>query len=311
MWASGAAKRDSRAASTTRPMSFTKISTAEVTSSKAPRAMRGPRSPSIHEEAEPLRRISSVVSSGRPCFCASARPSAAATMCTPHNSWLMTFICAPAPFCSPKWKIRAPNVESTGRARSSAAAGPPTITVSVPFWAPTMPPVTGASSRWIPSSPRRVPSVRTYDGGSVLHATRIEPLRSARASPKPPNSTSSVCLSSTTKLTTMSARAASSAASSGTSPPRSRSQCSAAGFTSNPATAKPFASRLSATPRPIAPKPTRPIISVAMLSPLCRLQPGLDRTRDRLGRDAVAVVQSGQRAAARLAAPWRGEWIRR
>ena len=45
----------------------------------------------------------------------------------------------------PQSTIFSPKARSTGIARSNSAASPPHITVSVPFSAPAVPPLTGAS----------------------------------------------------------------------------------------------------------------------------------------------------------------------
>ncbi len=55
----------------------------------------------------------------------------------------------PAP-TAPAWKMLAPIFSSRGRARSSSAASPPTMKVSVPAMAPPVPPDTGASMNCTP-----------------------------------------------------------------------------------------------------------------------------------------------------------------
>ena len=69
---------------------------------------------------------------------------------------------------------------STGRARSSASASPPTITTSVPFSAPMTPRLTGASRNPTPCSAACAASSRSTDGSPVLKSMISAPRLRAR-----------------------------------------------------------------------------------------------------------------------------------
>ncbi len=80
---------------------------------------------------------------------------------------------------------------STGRARSKPLGLPPTMMVRVPFLAPRMPPVTGASSTSTPSS-AALAAMRWMTRGELVLMSTIRPPRAAPASTPPsPNTTCS------------------------------------------------------------------------------------------------------------------------
>ena len=85
---------------------------------------------------------------------ASASACAIAAMLTPAQRLLQSFAACPRPW-SPTCTTSVPSASKSGRARSAAAAAPPTMIVSVPASAPIVPPETGASSASMPRARER------------------------------------------------------------------------------------------------------------------------------------------------------------
>ena len=81
----------------------------------------------------------------------------------------------PAP-AVPAWKTLAPMMSKNGRARSKASASPPTMKVRVPFWAPAVPPDTGASSMATPFSAAAAATRWAVPGSMVLQSMTKAPL---------------------------------------------------------------------------------------------------------------------------------------
>src|SRR2546429_161408 len=87
---------------------------------------------------------------------------------------LIAFTVLPAP-TGPTLKMFGPIARSTGRARSSTWASPPTITASVAAFAPDTPPLTGASRKCTPRWVARGSILRGVEGSTLLRSMRIIP----------------------------------------------------------------------------------------------------------------------------------------
>ena len=84
------------------------------------------------------------------------------------------------------WVIELPIAARTGRARSTSPSVPPTMIVSVPFWAPSDPPDTGASTSPTPCVPRRSANSRVAAGEIVEQSmTRLPGCRPLGDAPIP------------------------------------------------------------------------------------------------------------------------------
>ncbi|CUI79234.1 Uncharacterised protein [Achromobacter xylosoxidans] len=164
----------------------------------------------------------------------------------------------PAP-AGPAWKMFLPIFSSTGRARSSAAAWPPTMKVSVPAAAPPVPPETGASIMAIPRTSAAWATLRAESGAMVLHSITsaldgILPSRSwSRYRP-------STCLLAGSIEITTSAPLTASAAEAADLAPASVSTLTAAGTRSNTARLWPALTRFNAMGAPMLPKPINAIL---------------------------------------------------
>ena len=135
---------------------------------------------------------------------------------------MTAFTAWPAPL-GPTWVIVLPIAARIGRARSTSAASPPQKIVSVPFWAPSLPPDTGASTRATPRAASREAKSRVADGEIVEQSMTSWPSRAPSATPSGPNRTASTSGVSETQTTTASAARATSAGLSARATPRSSS----------------------------------------------------------------------------------------
>jgi hypothetical protein len=70
-----------------------------------------------------------------------------------------------------------PMALNTGMAFWTSIASPPTMMLRVPFWAPSEPPETGASSMGMPFLPSSAAIRRVADGLMVDMSTTIAPAR--------------------------------------------------------------------------------------------------------------------------------------
>ena len=91
-----------------------------------------------------------------------------AAMLTPAQRLLQSFAACPRPW-SPTCTTSLPSASNSGRARSAAAAAPPTMIVSVPASAPIVPPETGASSASMPRGASAAASSRARRGRRGRH----------------------------------------------------------------------------------------------------------------------------------------------
>ena len=236
------------------------MSTALVTAGSSC-IMRGPRSPHIQELPALTLMISCMVAVDTPARSATCMASAAAAMCTPHSSWLIILAVEPMPASRPQSNTREPMAPSTGRARSSTSAAAEHMIVSAAALAPLVPPDTGASSTARPMSASRAAVRAACAGAWVQPMPTMAPRGSAAAAPCS-NSTASACSPDTTISHSSSASRAASAALAAAWPPAATSASAAPARTSKPRTACPALTRLTAIGTPIAPRPTKPTLTI-------------------------------------------------
>ena len=95
---------------------------------------------------------------------------------------LIAFTVLPAP-TGPTWKMLGPMARSTGVARCSGSASPPTMIARVAARAPLTPPLTGASRKCTPRALARGSILRGVDGSTLLRSMRIVPGLARSTSP--------------------------------------------------------------------------------------------------------------------------------
>ena len=155
-----------------------------------------------------------------------------------------------------------PMAARTGRARSTSAASPPTMIVSVPFAAPSEPPETGASTMRTSRSARCWASSLARTGLIVEQSISIDPGRRPSASPCSPKTTASTSGESRTHVTTMSLVVARSLGLAASVAPSSTSGPVRPGVRFHTVSGKPARARLAAMAAPIVPKPAKPTLSI-------------------------------------------------
>ena len=184
-------------------------------------------------------------------------PSATPRYVPARMTWLTALVAWPDP-TGPMWVMELPIAASTGRARSTSASEPPTMIVSVPFWAPSEPPETGASTSATPRSARRSASSRVADGEIVEQSMTRPPCGAPAATPSSPNRTSVTSGVSETQMTTTSDSAASVRGSGDSSAPSETGSPARPGVRFQTRTSKPARQRLAAIAAPIVPMPQKP-----------------------------------------------------
>jgi hypothetical protein len=140
-------------------------------------------------KAEPMALLAStsyVVSLGTPARSASTSDSASAWLSASTTVLTASLTTSPEP-SSPTWKTCRARRSSTGRARSSPAAGPPTMNVSWPFSTSAMLPETGPSTSVAPRPVTSGSTRRTVSGSTVLLSTTTVPSRRPAAMPSGPS----------------------------------------------------------------------------------------------------------------------------
>ena len=105
----------------------------------------------------------------RPAVTPSISPSAAAAALQKAIMLLTSLATVPVP-SSPMWITLALNDCRTGRASSNTFLSPPTMMAMVAASAPTVPPLTGASSMAMPLAAMAAPILFTIDGALVLRS---------------------------------------------------------------------------------------------------------------------------------------------
>src|SRR5829696_4313093 len=256
---------------------------------------------SIHEAAAPPSSTSRSLTRSSPAARPSANTSHTAWMCIPTMSWLQHLTVWPAP-AGPTWTMVRPMPSSTGLARATASASPPTMIDSVPFSAPCGPPLTGASSIATPRSAIVSARRRAALGAIVLMSTRSRPGGGFSAKPPAASTTSSTCGVSGSIVTTTSARAAASATLAAGFAPCAARSATASRRTSCATTSCPALTRFTAIERPMTPSPMKPTTAIPhpqhqRRRPQAEIAAATGATDARGGVAELAGV--GDRAAAR------------
>ena len=175
-------------------------------------------------------------------------------------TWFTALTAWPAPI-GPTWVIVRPIAVSTGRARSTSRSCPPTKIVRVAFWAPSLPPETGASTKTSPRPSSRSANFQLPDGAMVEQSMISVPSWAPAATPSGPKRTASTSGVSDTQTTTMSLAAATSAAVAANVAPRSASSGARPTVRFQTVSGKPARTMLAAIAEPIVPRPMKPIRS--------------------------------------------------
>ena len=170
----------------------------------------GPRLLNVQLPAAPPSTACRVLARSSPPAEAKRKASPRASMLFTTRIWFTSLTICPAPW-SPTWVMAWPMASRTGRARSNCSASPPTMMLSVPRAAPSLPPLTGASSMWAPFSASFPAMAWVWMGLMVLQSMTSAPSRRPWMAPSGPNRTSSTSGVSLTQTTITSHRAASSA----------------------------------------------------------------------------------------------------
>ena len=184
---------------------MTKMSMALRTSPNWPEIIRAPRSSNMNDAAAPSRSTCQHCAGSRPSDSAKARASAAAAMCTPHSSWLTSFIRCPSPGEEPTTGALRASTPSSGWARAIESSGPDTMMSRSPEAARATPPDTGASITRPPRTASRAAAAVTASGPTVAMIITIVPVASTGATPAGPNSACSSCSGVATMTATTSA----------------------------------------------------------------------------------------------------------
>src|SRR4051794_6132782 len=238
-------------------------------------------------------------SRSRPSASPASSASASVSALAAATALLMSLTPWPWP-TGPHGTTSSPIASNSGRARSSCAASPPTMIVSVPSSALGEDPDTGASRKATPRVPSSSPIDRASAGAIVLMSTQSVPGPAPATAPSRPRSSSRTCGPSTTIVITAPAPRAASAGVAATSPPWACAQPSAVlrvrfhTTRSNPARA-----RFAAIREPMIPSPRKATRSAGTVAPAAR---GLDpqhlagsELAARLGRDLLVVDEVASR----------------
>ena len=173
-----------------------------------------------------------------------------------HMIWLVALAACPWPV-GPRWTTVLPIASSTGRARSKACGSPPHMMASVPFFAPSTPPLTGQSRNATPASPSDASASRAVPAETVEQSITMAPGRRAGLIRSTSSSTSR---SAETHITTTSHPAASAAGSSKAGAPvMVVSSAARAGVRFQAPESSPAPARLTAMGSPMAPSPMNPV----------------------------------------------------
>ena len=160
---------------------------------------------------------------------------------------------------------------STGLWRAKIASSPPTQSASRPVSAPRGPPLTGASSMWIPRAWKAAWIRRTTEGALVVRSKYVVPAANPARSPCSPSATASTSAGPGSDVNTSSVAAATSRGVSAQLAPARRWGAAASRRTSWTTSSCPAFMRCDAIWRPIVPRPMNPILMTA--PPPWRLAP--------------------------------------
>ena len=156
---------------------------------------------------------------------------------------------------------------------SNAARGPDTMRARVPARAPAMPPLTGASSEWMPRSAKDSSIAMAAAAPEVDRSTKVRMVLPSRM-PVAPRTTSSTICGVGRLANTMRAVEATAAADSARVAPRDSIGRVAASLASQTVTGYPAASNRSTIAPPMRPTPMKPIGSLMFFrTSRCQVDP--------------------------------------
>ena len=195
----------------------------------------------------------------------SASPRAMAsltpTMLIPSSRLLQILAICPVP-TSPQCTMLRPICASTGCRVANNSGLAPTMKVSVPAWAPPVPPDTGASATATPCLAAAAATSRMVCGSMVLQSTAGTPLPMPASTPSSLSHTLRTWAAAGSMVITNSAPWAASRGELLIVPPSSASSLSTAWFRSNRFSAWPALIRLRAMGAPMLPRPINAIFMV-------------------------------------------------
>ena len=191
--------------------------------------------------------------------------------------WFAILQCCPAP-AGPWSEMFPPSSESTGRARSNAAASPPAMMTSRASRAPTSPPETGASMASSPRADAAAEILRARTGLDVVMSTRSAPGRALSMIPPGARYVCSTSCGKPSMVMTTAASAAAAPAESRHCAPDSRRGSALALVRLKTRTGWPAARRWPAMLRPMTPVPMKAIPGFpgpgSLNAPICPSSPG-------------------------------------
>ena len=156
--------------------------------------------------------------------------------------WLTAFAACPAPV-GPRCVIVLQNASRIGMAVANAASEPPTKAVQTPFFAPSAPPDSGASTTSTPLTASASASSFSALGETVEQSSSTAPSRTPSITPPSPRTTAIRSGVSDTHVTTTSVSRAASAGDSARRAPRATSSSPLAVVRFQTATSWPASSR--------------------------------------------------------------------
>jgi hypothetical protein len=188
-------------------------------------------------------------------------------------------------------KNTLPKVARIGWSASNVGRGQDTITASVPSRAPLIPPLTGASTHWMPRAARPSATLVAVLGPVVERSTMVL-TRAPSAIPASPSATRWRMSGVGRLVITISAAAATSAAELAGAAPRSTMDRTAGSLMSKTVTACPASSRRPTIGPPIRPSPTNPRSQPGFAIRQCLTVPLSDRAA--LTARLLALAAPGQ-----------------
>src|SRR5688572_14208158 len=217
--------------------------------------MFGARCTKYQLDPAPAPRVATTRSSGSWWAPAKAMASAQARMIPAHMIWLVALVAWPLPQ-GPKCSIVLPMAASTGRAASKDARSPPHMMASVPFFAPSTPPLTGASTNLALRLASVLSAHFAVSALTVEQSITREPGASPGASASTTERTSA---SAETQITATSTSFANSSRGAGAATPSSEARAVAfSRLRFQTAVSRPALWRFLAMGAPMAPRPANP-----------------------------------------------------
>ena len=168
-----------------------------------------------------------------------------------------SFTWLPAP-TGPQCTHFSPTALKMGSARASAASLAPTMRSRVPFSAPFLLPVTGASTKSSPWARARASMLRAWSGPMVLKSTSSCPFRAVESRPSGPARTDSSAAGVATQVHAASTSDISCAGVSATLTPSGRRGAARSAVRFHTVTWKPLVARFFAIRDPHQPEPEKP-----------------------------------------------------